>query len=130
VITNGEGSTGSVGSACRRRSRGAPRVPGVIPLGGLLVWRWPRVVWAHLTAITIGVASITIGFDCPLTTWEQSLRRRAGQRPYTSGFNDHYLAGHIYPHGYEWAVQAIFAACIVGWYVVVVRHWRGVRQLG
>ena len=95
-----------------------------LPLGGLLAWRWPRVIWAHLTAITIGVASITIGFDCPLTTWEQSLRRRAGQRPYTSGFNDHYLAGHIYPHGYEWAVQAIFAACIVGSYVLVVRHWR------
>ncbi len=94
-----------------------------IPLGGFLAWRWPRVVWAHLAAIAIGVFSITIGFDCPLTTWEQSLRRRGGQRAYTDGFVDHYLTGHVYPHGYDWAVQLFFAACIVVSYAgLIVRN--------
>ena len=93
-----------------------------IPLGGLLAWRWPRAIWAHLAAVAIGVVSITVGFDCPLTTWEQSLRRRSGQRPYTDGFVDHYLTGRVYPHGYEWAVQVIFGACIVVSYVHVVRR--------
>ena len=95
-----------------------------IPLGGLLAWRWPRVIWAHLAAVAIAAVSITVGFDCPLTTWEQSLRRRGGQRPYTDGFVDHYLTGHVYPHGYEWAVQMIFSVCIVASYVYVVRRTR------
>src|SRR5437879_2590538 len=32
-----------------------------LPLGGVLTWRWPWVIWAHLTAVAIGVASITSG---------------------------------------------------------------------
>jgi Protein of Unknown function (DUF2784) len=84
-----------------------------IPVGGMFAIRWPRLTWMHLAAVAIGLISITIGFDCPLTTWEQSLRRHAGQRPYTNGFVDHYLTGRVYPHGYEWAVQALFAVCVV-----------------
>ena len=93
-----------------------------LPLGGFLVWRWPRLVWAHLAAVAAGIASITVGFDCPLTTWEQSLRRRGGQRPYTNGFVDQYLTGRVYPHGYDWAVQAIFGICIVASYALMVRR--------
>jgi hypothetical protein len=100
-----------------------------LPLGGVLTWRWPWVVWAHLAAVAIGVASITVGFDCPLTTWEQSLRRRAGQRPYTNGFVEHYLTGRVYPHGYEWAVQAIFGLCIVASYLHFVRRRYRARSL-
>jgi len=99
-----------------------------IPLGGVLTWRWPRVVWAHLTAVAIGVVSITVKFDCPLTTWEQSLRRRGGQRPYTNGFVDHYLTGHVYPHGYDWAVQLVFGACIVASYAYSYSRWRARRR--
>jgi hypothetical protein len=95
-----------------------------LPLGGLLAWRWSRAVWAHLAAVAIGVVSITVGFDCPFTTWEQSLRRRGGQRPYTNGFVDHYLTGRVYPHGYEWAVQLIFGVCIVASYVHLARRGR------
>ncbi len=83
-----------------------------IPLGGFLALRWPRLMWPHLAAVAVGLISITIGFDCPLTTWEQSLRRRGGQRPYTDGFVDHYLTGRLYPHDYAWAVQVLFAACV------------------
>jgi hypothetical protein len=99
-----------------------------IPLGGFITWRRPGVVWVHLAAVAVGVVSITIGFDCPLTTWEQSFRRRGGQRPYTNGFVDHYLRGHVYPHGYEWAVQVIFAICIVVAYApLVVRRFNRVH---
>ena len=91
-----------------------------IPLGGLLALRWPRLIVPHLIAVMVGVVSITVNFDCPLTTWEQSLRRSGGQRTYSDGFVDHYLTGRIYPHGYEWAVQALFAACVVGCYAVMI----------
>ena len=100
-----------------------------IPLGGLLALRWPRVVGAHLAAVLVGVVSITVGFDCPLTTWEQSLRRRGGQVPYRDGFVDHYLTGHVYPHGYDWAVQVLFGVCIVVSYVFLVRRTLRARRL-
>jgi hypothetical protein len=99
-----------------------------VPFGGLLALRWPRVVWAHLIAVAVGVLSITIGFDCPLTTWEQSLRRRAGQRPYTNGFVDHYLAGRVYPHGDAWVVQVLFGVAIAVSYVHVIRRRYGIRS--
>jgi hypothetical protein len=95
-----------------------------IPTGGFLAWRWPRVVWAHLAAVALAVVSVTVHFDCPLTTWEQSLRRRGGQVPYSDGFVDHYLTGRVYPHGDAWVVQAVFGACIVISYAVLIRRRR------
>src|SRR5689334_4706318 len=94
-----------------------------LPLGGFLAWRWPRVMWAHIVAVVIGVVSVTINFDCPLTTWEQYFRRRAGH-PYHDGFIDHYFTGHVYPTGYQWVVQLVFAACIIGSYVPLVQRAR------
>jgi hypothetical protein len=95
-----------------------------IPLGGFLARRWPRTVWLHGVAIAVGAASITVGFDCPLTTWEQSFRRRGGRRPYRDGFVDHYLKGRVYPHGDEWAVWLIFGVCIAASYALLLvgRH--------
>jgi uncharacterized protein DUF2784 len=84
-----------------------------LPVGGFLAWRWRGVIPFHLAAVAVGLVSITIGFECPLTVWERSLRRRGGERPYTNGFIDHYLTGRVYPHGYDHVVQALIAACIV-----------------
>jgi hypothetical protein len=95
-----------------------------IPVGGMLAVRWRRVVWPHLVAVAVGVASITVGFDCPLTTWEQWLRRHGGQRAYSNGFVDHYLTGRIYPHGYDWAVQLAFAASVAASYALIVSRGR------
>jgi hypothetical protein len=102
-----------------------------IPTGGFLAIRWPRLMWPHLACVAIGLVSITIGFDCPLTTWEQSLRRAGGERPYRDGFVAHYLTGRVYPHGYAWTVQALFAACVVTSYALmyVRRHATKVRSL-
>jgi hypothetical protein len=91
-----------------------------IPVGGVLALRWPRLVLPHLLAVAIGVVSLTVKFDCPLTTWEQWLRRKGGEPAYTDGFVAHYLAGRVYPHGYEWAVQALFVACVIGSYAILI----------
>ena len=95
-----------------------------VALGGFLASRWPRIVPFHLAAIAIALVSVTIHFDCPLTGWEQSLRRRGGQRAYTNGFVGHYLAGRIYPHGYAWAAQALVVACIVVSYAYLLASRR------
>ena len=95
-----------------------------IPVGGFLAWRWQWVLPIHVAAVLIGLVSITIHFDCPLTTWEQSFRRRAAERPYANGFVDHYLTGRLYPHGYDWLVQVVFAGCIIASYLGLLVHAR------
>lgn len=102
-----------------------------LPTGGFLAWRWPKVLPVHVVAVLVALVSITIGFDCPLTTWEQSFRRHGGQRAYTDGFVDHYLTGHVYPHGDAWVVQLVFATCIVVSYVgLVLRRRSSTRPVG
>ncbi len=101
-----------------------------IPIGGFLAWRWRWVMWPHLAAVAVAIASVTVGFDCPLTSWEQSLRQRGGERAYRDGFIDHYLTGRVYPHGYDWLVQLLFVGCIVVSYAVLIaRQSRSRRRL-
>jgi Protein of Unknown function (DUF2784) len=100
-----------------------------IPIGGFLAWRWRWVMWPHLAAVAVALVSVTVGFDCPLTSWEQSLRRRGGERAYTNGFVDHYLTGRVYPHGYDWLVQLIFVSCVVISYAVLLTRPKLTQQL-
>jgi hypothetical protein len=93
-----------------------------IPVGGFLAWRWRSVIGVHLAAVAVGLVSITIGFECPLTSWENSLRDRAGEHRYKGGFIDHYLTGRAYPHGYDRIVQGLIAAAVIGAYVVLIRR--------
>jgi Protein of Unknown function (DUF2784) len=99
-----------------------------LPTGGFLAWRWPKIVPVHLIAIAVAVVSITVGFDCPLTSWEQSFRRRGGQHAYTDGFVDHYLTGRVYPHGDAWLVQVVFGLCIVVSYAGLALRRRSARR--
>jgi len=66
-------------------------------LGGLLVWRWPGWLWAHLPAVVWAVLIEWGGWICPLTPLENWLRHQAGQAGYSSGFVEHYLWPLLYP---------------------------------
>ena len=81
--------------------------------GGLLVrWRggW---VWLHLPAAAWAAAVVMAGWICPLTPWEQALRRAAGQEGYTGGFVEHYLLAAIYPDGLTSGMQISLGAGVV-----------------
>lgn len=67
--------------------------------GALAVWRWPRLVWAHLPALAWGVWIEATAGLCPLTPLEMALRQRAGQGTYQGSFIDHHLGALIYPQG-------------------------------
>jgi hypothetical protein len=58
-------------------------------------WRFVRNRWfraAHLAAIGVVAAESGLGFVCPLTTWEDQLRLRAGDPPqYAGSFVQHWL---------------------------------------
>ena len=50
-------------------------------LGGLIVWRRPRLGWVHLTSVAWAVWVAWAGWICPLTPLENALRRAGGPRP-------------------------------------------------
>ncbi|HOM13936.1 MAG TPA: DUF2784 domain-containing protein [Rubrivivax sp.] len=83
-------------------------------LGALAVWRWPRLVWAHLPALAWGVWVEASAGLCPLTPLENALRQRAGQRGYAGGFVEHHLGALIYPQGLSAAAQGRLALALAG----------------
>jgi hypothetical protein len=102
-------------------------------LGALTVWRWPRLLWAHLPALAWGVWIEASAGICPLTPLENSLRQRAGQRGYDGSFIDHHLGALIYPQGLTSAAQsrialglALFNLLIYG--LIVWRRLRARRM--
>lgn len=70
-----------------------------VVLGALLALRWRRVLWVHAPVVLWGAWVEFTGWVCPLTPWENRLRRLAGQEGYAGGFIDHYVAAFIYPEG-------------------------------
>ncbi|WP_420751971.1 DUF2784 domain-containing protein [Rhodococcus sp. O3] len=98
-----------------------------VTFGGFVAWRWPRTIVLHAVAVVWGLASVLVGFDCPLTHAENWARHRAGETGLPpSGFIDHYLTGVIYPDSALGLVRALVAACIlVSW----VGLWRRSRRV-
>ncbi len=97
-------------------------------LGGLLVLRYRWFVYLHIPAAAWGAFVEISGRICPLTTWENSLRRSAGESGYAQSFVEHYLVPIIYPAGLTRSVQFAIAAlvfatniAIYGWLLL---RWR------
>ncbi len=79
-------------------------------LGGLLVLRWPRLLWLHLAAIFWGALIEFAGFTCPLTPLEVALRELGGEAGYQGGFIEHYLTAALYPEGLTREIQIVLGA--------------------
>lgn len=82
-------------------------------LGGLLVLYRPKAVWLHLPAIAWGFLVELYGWLCPLTPWENSLRRLAGLEMYDGDFIGEYLVPLIYPVNLTREMQYLFAAIVI-----------------
>jgi hypothetical protein len=76
-----------------------------VVFGGLLVLRWPKVMWLHLAALTWGVLTELLGLICPLTPLEVRLRELGGQAGYSGDFIDHYVTSLLYPAGLTRDIQ-------------------------
>ena len=88
-------------------------------LGGLLALRFPRMAWVHLPAAAWGAAIEFAGWICPLTPWEQSLRRLGGEAGYSGGFIEHYVIPVLYPSGLTPSVQVVLGVVVVAVNLVV-----------
>jgi hypothetical protein len=86
---------------------------GFVVLGGLLVIRWPDLVWIHLPAVLWGIIVEVSGSICPLTPLENWLRYKGGGENYHSDFIAHYLLPMLYPQGLTRKSQIILAALVI-----------------
>ena len=82
-------------------------------LGGLLVLRFPKIMYLHIPAAVWGAFVEISGRICPLTTWENDLRQSAGESGYAESFVEHYLIPIIYPAGLTRDVQLTLAVIVV-----------------
>lgn len=101
-------------------------------LGGLLALRDARWAYLHLPAAIWGFLVEARGWFCPLTTWENDLRRSAGQAGYDGGFVEQYVIPVLYPAGLTRDLQLALAVLVVvvnvGVYGLVLWRRRAVRR--
>jgi hypothetical protein len=82
----------------------------LILLGGLLRWGWVRNLWfriIHVSAIVFVAAEAVIGMTCPLTDWENQLRRLAGEAVEEGTFIGRCLHRLIFYQFEPWALTAL-----------------------
>lgn len=100
-----------------------------IVVGGMLGWNWVRLFWwrvLHLAAMGFVAVGAVVGWICPLTVWEDALRRRAGETGYGMGFVQYWLERVLYHDWPDWVFTvlylAVFGAILAVWWLVPPRR--------
>lgn len=100
-----------------------------VVLGGFMLVRWPKLVYAHIPVAAWGVLIEFAGWVCPLTPLENTLRARGGQAGYEGGFVEHYMIPVLYPQALNRHMQyalGIFVLIVNA--IAYVRFFRRRRQ--
>ena len=101
----------------------------LILLGLLARWSWihnRKFRITHLGAIGYVVLQAWFGQLCPLTVWENELRRRAGQSDYAETFIEHWLHEVLFYQAEPWLFTTIytcFGALVVLVWLQIGRAW-------
>tara|TARA_R110002124_G_scaffold222176_1_gene387576 strand:+ start:1476 stop:1877 length:402 start_codon:yes stop_codon:yes gene_type:complete len=101
----------------------------LIVLGNLRHWQWVNHWWfrlVHLGAIAVVVAEAWLGWVCPLTTFEQWLRARAGNTSYDGSFIEYWLQQLLYYDAPSWVFllgYSLFGLLVLGsWWLFPPTH--------
>ena len=95
----------------------------LILIGARRRWRWVRnraLRVTHLALMVFIALQSWLGALCPLTQWEQALRRHAGQDVYTRSFIEYWLSRLIF---FE-APWSAFVAAYTAFALLVLLTWR------
>jgi hypothetical protein len=101
-----------------------------ILVGAARGWKWvrnPIFRVAHISAIGFVVAEALIGMDCPLTVWEERLRRMAGQKSYSGDFLAYWAHRLMFFEGPTWVVtlaQCVFGGAVLAAFLFAPPRWR------
>ncbi len=99
-----------------------------VVFGGLLILKWPKIMWLHLPAVAWGALVECTGWICPLTPLENWLREQAGHQGYDSDFVAQYALPLLYPDGLTREVQVVLGALLLIINVVIYgRLWQRSR---
>lgn len=103
-------------------------------IGWMRGWDWVRNPWfrgIHLVLIVYIVVQTWLGKLCPLTVWEQELRRAAGQSYHDQGFIGYWLGELLFLDLPWWVFIVVYTAfgtlVTVSW-VHFPPRWRGRRK--
>ncbi len=83
-------------------------------LGGLTLFRWPRMIWIHVPAAVWGGLVELVGAPCPLTPLENHLRNAGSIATYSGGFIHHYIMPIVYPPGLTRETQVVLGVLVLG----------------
>lgn len=97
-----------------------------VVLGGFLLRRWPKLVFAHAPAAIWGALIEFAGWICPLTPLENALRAHGGQAGYEGGFVEHYLIPLLYPAALSRGMQLALGGFVLA--VNIVAYMRAYRK--
>lgn len=93
--------------------------------GGLLAFRWRWMPWVHLPLLAWAAVVEFMGWICPLTPLENTLRAAGGAAGYDGGFVEHYLLPVLYPAGLTRELQWTLGAALLLFNLVVYAFlWR------
>ena len=81
--------------------------------GGLLIMKWPKMMWLHLPAVFWGVVVEFTGWICPLTPLENWLRTQGGESDRTGDFIARYLLPILYPDALTRDFQIMLGALVL-----------------
>jgi hypothetical protein len=103
-----------------------------VVLGGLLVLRWPRLAYVHVPVAIYGALIELVGWICPLTPLENSLRARAGETGYEGSFIEHYILPVLYPSALTREVQVVLGLLVLALNLVIYCYFlrRKTRSTG
>jgi len=84
-----------------------------VVIGGLLVFRWRKLLYLHLAAVVWAVYVEWSGAICPLTPLENTLRAAAGLEAYAGDFVAEYVFPVLYPDGLTRGGQLAIGAAVL-----------------
>lgn len=90
--------------------------------GGLLVLRWPKILWLHLLALLWGVVVQWADWICPLTPLENAMRLRGGEAAYAGGFIERYVSQILYPENLTLELRYLLGIILIAVNVAVYAY--------
>lgn len=100
-------------------------VPLALPWGWRKSRGWARG-WTlrivHLAVLAVVVLQSWAGWLCPLTIWEQQLRRRSGGASWEGDFIAHWIERLLYVDAPAWAFTIVYSAFLALVVLVNLRY--------
>lgn len=101
-----------------------------ILIGGLLRWHWVRNKYfrlIHLSSMIFVVLESWLGIECPLTTLENYLRKKANFSEYEKDFIAYWLSKLVYfeaPTEFFVVIYTLFALLIIIVMFIIPPKWK------